>query len=187
MPDDGFRYELIQGELKQMWPAGFNHGAKGMNLAVALGQHVKANNLGIVLLAETGYKIAENPDTVRAPDISFVRRERIPAREVTGYFPGAPDLAVEVISPSDTVYEVSEKVAEWLAAGPGPVETPLQSKIDVSAFRRVLVAGRPVHWMSGRSEAFLSDNQARDTVAIQGISDGRREGRQDRHKPPALP
>jgi Uma2 family endonuclease len=122
MPDDGFRHELIKGELKTMAPAGFDHGAIIMNLAVPLGHHVKGNNLGVVLGAETGFKIETGPDTVRAPDIAFVRRDRIPptGRPVE-FWPGAPDLAVEVLSPDDTVYEVEEKVADWLSAGTSAV------------------------------------------------------------------
>ncbi len=118
MPDDGFRYELVKGELKKMTPAGFNHGKVVMNLTTPLSVYVKANNLGMVLAAETGFLIGRNPDTVRAPDIAFVQRERIlETGETDKFWPGAPDLAVEVLSPNDTVYEVEEKVASWLAAG----------------------------------------------------------------------
>jgi Uma2 family endonuclease len=118
MPDDGFRYELVKGELKKMTPAGFKHGAIVAGLTALLTRHVKENDLGVVSGAETGFKIGSNPDTVRAPDIAFVRRERIPPAGLPDTFwPGAPDLAVEVLSPNDTVYEVEEKVADWLLAG----------------------------------------------------------------------
>lgn len=118
MPDDGFRYELIEGELKRMSPAGDEHGRVGMELAVPLGYHVKKNRLGKLYLAETGFLIQTNPDTVRAPDIAFVRMERIQETpKVKSYRIGAPDLAVEVISPGDTVREVKGKVTEWLEAG----------------------------------------------------------------------
>lgn len=118
MPEDGSRYELVRGELKRMSPAGDEHGRVGMELAIPLGHHVKKNNLGKLYLAETGFLIQTNPDTVRAPDIAFVRMERI--REiprVKSYRIGAPDLAVEVTSPGDTISEVEGKVEEWLAAG----------------------------------------------------------------------
>ena len=118
MPDDGYRYELIEGELRRMSPAGDEHGRVGMELAIPLGSHVKQNKLGKLYLAETGFLIKTNPDTVRAPDIAFVRIERIAQGPgVKGYRVGAPDLAVEVVSPGDTVSEVEEKVAEWLEGG----------------------------------------------------------------------
>ncbi len=118
MPDDGFSYELVKGELRHMPPAGSEHGAIAMNFGMALGQFVKANALGVVFGAETGFKIASDPDTIRAPDVAFVRRERIPRGGLpTGYWPGAPDLAVEVISPSDMYTAVEEKVIDWLNAG----------------------------------------------------------------------
>ena len=69
-------------------------------------------------MAETGFKLTSNPDTVLAPDIAFVRQERVKQfGKKRGYFTGAPDLAVEVISPSDTYSEVDDKVAMWLEAG----------------------------------------------------------------------
>ena len=118
MPDDGCRYELIEGELRCMSPAGDEHGRVGMELAIPLGSHVKKNKLGKLYLAETGFLIKTNPDTVRAPDIAFVRMERIKeGPDVKGYRTGAPDLAVEVLSPGDTVSEVEGKVAEWLEGG----------------------------------------------------------------------
>jgi Uma2 family endonuclease len=74
--------------------------------------------LGKVYAAETGFKLRSNPDTVRAPDIAFITRQRVEVVGSTkGYWPGAPDLAVEVLSPDDSVSEVEQKVTEWLAAG----------------------------------------------------------------------
>src|SRR5215210_1587697 len=117
IPDDGYRYELVKGELLRMAPAGSEHGATIVNFTVPLAQHVKANNLGVVFGAETGFKIAVDPDTVRGPDVAFVRIDRIPEGSLPkGYFPGAPDLAVEVVSPNDTYGEVEDKVTEWLDA-----------------------------------------------------------------------
>lgn len=114
----GQRHELVRGELRTMPPAGFEHGAIGVNLMTPLTQHVKANSLGLVVNADTGFVLARDPDTVRAPDIGFVARERIEQLGVPKkYFPGAPDLAAEVVSPSDTLYEVDEKVLNWLEAG----------------------------------------------------------------------
>ena len=122
MPDDGYRYELVRGELRKMAPAGSEHSISGIQIGASLFNHVKANNLGRVFGADAGFLLTRNPDTVRAPDAAFVRRERIEAVGiVSGYWPGPPDLAVEIISPNDRYTEVYEKVDEWLAAGAGMV------------------------------------------------------------------
>src|SRR5215213_7719256 len=103
MPDDGFRYELVKGELRKMSPAGGEHGAVIFNLSSLLGPHIKANDLGQGFGAETGFKIASDPDTVRAADTAVVRRERIPEAGIPkNFWELAPDLVVEVISPGDT-------------------------------------------------------------------------------------
>jgi Uma2 family endonuclease len=118
MPDDGFRYELVQGELRQMAPAGNVHGRVAMSFAWRLAQYVQENQLGTVYAAETGFRLSSNPDTVRAPDVAFVSRSRVEAvGEVEGFWPGVPDLAVEVISPGDSYIDVEEKVLAWLDAG----------------------------------------------------------------------
>jgi Uma2 family endonuclease len=118
MPDDGFRYELVKGELRRMTPAGNVHGRVAMNVGISLGGYVKTHDLGAVYAAETGFRLAGDPDTVRAPDVAFVSRTRVEAvGEVEGFWPEAPDLAVEVISPGDTYAEVEEKVFDWLEAG----------------------------------------------------------------------
>jgi len=117
MPDDGFRYELVRGELRRMTPAGHTHGRVAVRLTWPLAQHAEANQLGAVYAAETGFLLARDPDTVRAPDVAFVRRERVEeVGEAEGYWPGAPDLAVEVVSPGDVYTEVESKVTEWLRA-----------------------------------------------------------------------
>jgi Uma2 family endonuclease len=118
LPMDHLRHELIKGELRTMAPTGGEHGAVTVNLTVPLGGYVKAKRLGRVFGAETGYTIEKNPDTVLAPDVSFLQASRIPPTGVTKKFiPGAPDLAVEVVSPGDTMNEVDAKVQDWLAAG----------------------------------------------------------------------
>ena len=101
-----------------MAPAGHPHGRVAMRVAWPLAQHVEDNGLGALYAAETGFVLETDPDTVRAPDVAFVRRERVEeVGETAGFFPGAPNLAVEVVSPGDTYAEVEGKVAEWLAAG----------------------------------------------------------------------
>ena len=117
-PDDGLRRELVRGEVRTMAPAGNVHGRVAINIGAALATHVRQHDLGTVFATGTGFKIASHPDTVRAPDAAFVRRERVEAiGEVEGYWPGAPDLAVEVVSPSDKFSEVEEKIEDWLGAG----------------------------------------------------------------------
>ena len=118
MPDDGFRYELVRGELRKMGPAGHVHGKLAMAVVARLWMHVKANGLGEVYGAEAGFVLGSDPDHVRAPDAAFIRRERVEAAgDAWGFFPGAPDIAVEVVSPRDRYSEVEEKVADWLGGG----------------------------------------------------------------------
>jgi Uma2 family endonuclease len=118
MPDDGFRYELVRGELRKTSPAGQKHGRIAIKVSTSLDNHVTLNKLGAIYAAETGFLISSDPDTVRAPDVAFVSQKRLDeVGDVEGYWAGAPDLVVEVISPGDTYTEVDEKVLEWLEAG----------------------------------------------------------------------
>jgi Uma2 family endonuclease len=115
MPDDGMLHELVNGELLTMTPAKAAHGKIGMAIAFRLAHYVDEHRLGATFTSDTGFVLSRNPDTVRTPDASFVRAER--NRFEDEFFPGAPDLAVEVISPNDRYTEVAEKVGEYLAAG----------------------------------------------------------------------
>ncbi len=136
MPHDGFRYELVKGVLKEMSLAGGEHGAINVKLMVRLAHHVKINNLGVCFAAGTGFKLASDPDTVRAPDVAFVRRERVPESGIPKKFwPGAPDLAVEVLSPGDTFEEVDDKVEEWLTSGASAVWVVNPKRRSVSIYR----------------------------------------------------
>jgi Uma2 family endonuclease len=136
IPDNGFRYELVRGELKKMAPAGHRHGRIAINVTTPLDQHVRAHNLGVVYAAETGFKLASNPDVVRAPDVAFIRRERVEeVGDVEGYWPGAPDLAVEVVSPSDSYADVQEKVFDWLEAGARMVIVVMPRGRSVTVYR----------------------------------------------------
>ncbi len=111
-------YELIAGELRTMSPTGGTHGILCARLAVLLYQHVEANNLGVVFGAECGFKVATNPDTVIAPDVAFVHHEKMALVEnMDKFLPFAPNLAIEVLSPSNTVSEIDEKIELFLAAG----------------------------------------------------------------------
>jgi Uma2 family endonuclease len=136
MPDDGFRYELVKGELRKMSPSGSEHGAIIINISLLLAQHVRSEKLGVCFGAETGFKIGSDPDTVRAPDVAFIRRERIPESGIPKKFwPGAPDLAVEVLSPGDPRREVDEKVEDWLEAGTRAVWVVNPKRRNVSIYR----------------------------------------------------
>ena len=116
MPD-GEEYELVRGRLVPVSPAGDRHGQAAIILGAELRAHVRTHGLGRVR-AETGFVLFRGPDTVRGPDVSFVAAGR-PAgdRSRNGFADGAPDLAVEIISPSNTRAAIAEKVAEYLAAG----------------------------------------------------------------------
>jgi len=117
-PDDGFVHELVRGEVRNMTPAGARHGVVASKIDHLLRAHVDANDLGVVGAADTGFVLSRNPDTVRAPDVFFVRRDRVPADGVPEEFwQLAPDLAVEVISASNDPDDMQAKVLEYLAAG----------------------------------------------------------------------
>lgn len=116
LPDDGMRYELQEGRLISVPPSGYKSGRVASALGVLLGGFIRLNRLGIFAGPDGGLRLRSQPDTVRAPDFSFVCQERV-LDSGTGYFPGAPDLAVEVLSPSDRFSKVLQKVREYLAAG----------------------------------------------------------------------
>jgi Uma2 family endonuclease len=118
MPEDGMQRELVLGELRVMVPPGFAHGQVALEIARVLANHVKQRGLGVTVAAETGFLLASDPDTVRAPDAAFISKDRADAVGATAkYWPGPPDLAVEVVSPGDSVREVQETALAWLAAG----------------------------------------------------------------------
>ena len=118
LPTNGRRLELVKGKVYEMPPAGASHGNVAMEIGALLRTYVRSNRLGRVFAAETGFIIHRDPDTVRAPDASFVSSERLPAGELPiGYMDLPPDLAVEVVSPGDTQREVRDKVHDWLGAG----------------------------------------------------------------------
>ena len=122
LPDTGRRLELVEGELSEMPPAGGPHGNVAMTIGMFIAAHVRERQLGRAFAAETGFVLARNPDTVRAPDASFVSYDRLAQGELPpGYIEMAPDLAVEVTSPSDSARDVQEKADAWLAAGTSEV------------------------------------------------------------------
>ena len=138
MPDDGYRYELIAGELKRMSPAGQEHGWIAVNVTAAVHYFVKHNRLGRVYAAETGFTLRKGPDTVLAPDVAFVRQARVEEiGDARGFFNGPPDLAVEVVSPNDSKREVAEKVATWLSFGTEEVWVVSPKSKAVTVYRSI--------------------------------------------------
>ena len=152
------RCELIRGEIIHMSPSGAQHGDVAAEVLRVLANHVKKFKLGRVFAAETGFTIARNPDTTRAPDVAFVRAERIPKPYRRGFFDGAPDLAVEVVSPGDTHSEVVAKVHEWLDAGAVSVWVvdPPSKSIDV-------------HRRASAIVRYAGDDELRDEGVVPGF------------------
>lgn len=116
LPDDETRKELVRGRVVREPPAGFEHGGLAAHIAYRLREFVVREDLGMVVGAETGFILFEDPPTVRAPDAAFVARERLPD-DRTGFARLAPDLVVEVVSPSNTMPEIHDKVRDFLDAG----------------------------------------------------------------------
>lgn len=119
---DDVQYELFEGELYEMSPTGERHGEISIEFGSIIRNHVKANKLGRVTAAETGYILFKNPDpqgkdTVLAPDVGFISKERAATKAATGFVNGAPDLAIEVVSPSDHYGKIAKKVELYLRYG----------------------------------------------------------------------
>ncbi len=110
-------YELVKGTVVKMAPSGTEHFFLSAWIAHLLITHVVPNALGRVGGSEGGFLLATNPDAVRAPDVSFVAKARLTTPLPKGYFPGAPDLAVEIVSPSDRASDIHSKVLDYLDAG----------------------------------------------------------------------
>ncbi len=118
MPDDGYRYELVGGELRKKPWRGWREGVLVSQLFMALRQFADEQDLGLVLGPGVGFRLACDPDTVRVADTVFLGKERlVTAPAGNTFWPGAPDLVVEVVSPGDTMGEVDEKVRMWIDAG----------------------------------------------------------------------
>lgn len=117
LPDDGFKYELIDGELIRMPPPGFRHSRITTRVARYLDAYVDVHGLGTVV-ANGGFKLQDEPEVVLAPDVAFVSADRLPPdAEIIGYPDIPPDLAVEVISPSETDTDVETKVGRYFRSG----------------------------------------------------------------------
>jgi Uma2 family endonuclease len=115
LPDK--QVELVRGVLIVREPPGYHHGEVTARVSYVLSHHARAHDLGRVLAGDPGFHIARDPDTVRGPDVAFVRRERVPHPAPEAFADFAPDLAVEILSPSDRPGQVLAKVADWLSGG----------------------------------------------------------------------
>ncbi|MGH7680251.1 MAG: Uma2 family endonuclease [Gemmatimonadaceae bacterium] len=109
--------ELVRGKLIVREPPSTYHGRVQGTLHILVGSFVRAHQLGAVFGQDTGFKIGSDPDTVRAPDLAFVRRDRLAQIASRGYAALAPDFVAEILSPDDRPGEVLTKVGEWLEAG----------------------------------------------------------------------
>jgi Uma2 family endonuclease len=134
--DDGRRYELVKGELREMAPTGGTHGKIAFSIASIIAAHIRGKDLGEGFTAEAGFITRRNPDSVRAPDVAFVSKERLPKSGVPeGFVETSPDLAVEVVSPSDTATAIQSKVEEYFAAGTRLVWAVYPDSRSVAVYR----------------------------------------------------
>jgi Uma2 family endonuclease len=137
LPDDSSRHELIAGVIvAEPFPTP-RHDRTFRRLLRLLGDFVEAHGLGEVF-GETGYVLARDPDTVRGPDLSFVARERLAGVDDARFFSGAPDLAVEILSPSNRPGAMHAKVADYLAAGARMVWVVDSTRRSITTYRRLL-------------------------------------------------
>ncbi|HZN38651.1 MAG TPA: Uma2 family endonuclease [Planctomycetota bacterium] len=165
MYEPGRPTELVRGVLRRLSPAGYRHGAVIGRLAGRIGPYARERNLGETFGAETGFILARNPDTVRAPDVAFVQQNRLPSEFSSGYFPGPPDLAVEVTSPTDTYTEVHQKALSWLEHG-----TRLVWVIDPVARHATVYRGRDDMTVLGADEELTGgDVLPGFTVALRDL------------------
>ena len=140
LPDDERRYDLIRGVLHAMSPAQAEHGELGMEFGRRVGNHVFDHGLGKVYSSETGFILARDPDTVLAPDVAFVRGDRLPTPRSARrkFLPLAPDLVVEVVSPSNSATDIEDKVQDYLDGG-------VRLVVLVYPIPRTVVLHRPGH------------------------------------------
>ena len=116
LPEDGTLHELSEGELISVTRPRIRHMLAAANLHESLLDYVRPRRLGRVFL-EGNFLLAKDPPTLRVPDVSFVSQERTSRWEIDGWVDGAPELAVEVVSPSETARDLEKKVRQYLAAG----------------------------------------------------------------------
>ena len=111
------RTELVRGRLIVREPARVRHGVITARIVIEIGMYLKDHPIGVVMTADPGFTLFRDPDTVRAPDVAYLRADRVPTVDVVGFDEIAPDLAVEVLSPGDRPGQVKAKIDDWLTAG----------------------------------------------------------------------
>jgi Uma2 family endonuclease len=116
LPDDASRLELVRGHVVREPPAGFEHCGIAARITAYLDTYVRRQALGRIVTGEPGFVLFDDPPTVRAPDVAFVVRDRLP-KDPRGFPRLAPDLAVEIVSPSNILSEIQDKVFDYLDAG----------------------------------------------------------------------
>ncbi|MDT7884856.1 MAG: Uma2 family endonuclease [Thermoflexus sp.] len=120
MGEGDVRRELVDGEVIEMSPVGGVHGELTLEIGRRLAEHVRRHSLGRVMVGDVGFvlRLPWDPERVRAPDVAFVAAERLPEGKLpAGFIEGAPDLAVEVLSPNDNAVDLQQKVRDYLEAG----------------------------------------------------------------------
>jgi Uma2 family endonuclease len=159
LAEDDQDYELVKGELVKVTPPGGTHGKVSLRLGALLQNFVVSHQLGVVMV-ETGFRLAANPDTVRGPDISFLSADRIPADGLPeGYISGAPDLAVEIVSPNDRASEIQARVQDYLTSG-----TPLVWVVYPQ--QRLVI----VHYPDGTARTLSENDTLSGETVIVGFS-----------------
>ena len=115
--EDLGKCELARGELVMMSPGRGLHAAVAMRIGRSLLNFAEAHDVGMVFDSSAGYVLSRNPDTVREPDVSFLTKRRLETQDLDAFLEGAPDLAVEVLSPGNTPAEMCDKMTEYFRAG----------------------------------------------------------------------
>lgn len=129
------RTELIDGRIVYMPPTSGGHGYNELEVAALLRSFVRARKLGWVLTGEVGIYIRRNPDRIRAADVAFVSRERLPTRPKHGYLTIAPELVVEIVSPGDYWEDFQQKIEDYFSIGIGRLWIVEPEKKDVLVYR----------------------------------------------------
>jgi Uma2 family endonuclease len=147
LPDDGKLYELIDGQLREIPQLTMWQGEVEVNLAMRLHTQARGRTLGRVSIGKVAFIVRRNPDRVRAADIAFIRQERVPSLEARQHIMEViPDLVVEILSKSDTIEEISDKIDDWLHVG-------VQMLWVVDPFQRTVTIYQP-----GRDPSLLGEH-----------------------------